>query len=161
MPANAEIPSPEQSEQISLAVEALRHHAAKLNEASAELANAVAPIDVVLKELNLGVKAWVSYDGVDDPIGVSWEDFLGYAKVGGRWGLALSRVVDNEHSEEWLFNDAPRLMRVAAVRHIPTLLQKLGDTSRQTTEEILQSAADARRIATTLAAAAASRKAAK
>jgi hypothetical protein len=83
-----------------------------------------------LKKLNLGITTWHKYDGGEDDHGDFWGRYIGYAKVGGKWGLALSEAsgnvaygIDSENS--WLFNDAPRAHRIESVEHIPTLLQAL------------------------------------
>jgi L-lactate utilization protein LutB len=80
---------------------------------------------------------------------------LGYCKIGNRKGLSL-RVVEfsedrGEVTEEvkdiWLFNDAPREIRLRAIEHIPDLIEELAkDTERMATRVVAKSG-----IASTLA----------
>lgn len=146
---------------LTSSYEHLRLQSAELNRASEELAKSIAPIDAALKTLNLGIVAWLRYDGEMNSEGVEVSDYIGYAKVSGRWGLALSRVRDLFAGEDWLFNDAPRAMRVAAVRHIPALLDQLSKEVSRTSEELRESASRASHIAATLSGSAKTPKAEK
>jgi hypothetical protein len=124
-------PSHPNPERIAQSFKDLAASAAQLNAASDELAKAIAPIDSALKKLNVGVTFWHQYVGSNDQNGNYWGRRIGYAKVSGRWGLALSVVSGNvaygpdEDEEEWLFNDAPRSMRLEALDHIPAFLENL------------------------------------
>jgi hypothetical protein len=124
-------PSHPSSARISQTFKDLAASAAQLNAASDELAKAIAPIDAALKKLNVGVTVWHQYVGSDDEHGGYWGRFIGYAKVSGKWGLALSIASGNtqygpdEDGEEWLYNEAPRSMRLEALDHIPALLETL------------------------------------
>jgi len=122
-------PSHPDPERIAQSFKDLAASAAQLNAASDELAKAIAPIDAALKKLNVGVEFWHQYTGFDTPDGDYWGHRIGYAKLSGKWGLALSVVSGNfgqgpdEDPEEWLFNDAPRAMRLKALDHIPAFLE--------------------------------------
>jgi hypothetical protein len=119
--------------------------AADLNAVSDELGKSIAEIDVALKKLNLGINTWVTiresqeyyFDG--SPL---WRWSIGYAKVEGRWGISLSKVngdlsnPDESNNEEWLFNDAPRSLRLEAIDKIPELLEKLSKDAVKTTKDI-------------------------
>ena len=104
-----------------------------MNKVSDELGELIAKIDEALKKLNLGVSVWikiVAY-GADPGNDEFWEqtDKIGYAKVNGKWGISLRTdqmdVRDGEErAEQWLFNDAPRLMRLSAIEKIPELLER-------------------------------------
>ena len=107
--------------------------ASSLNIASDELKKSVDVLDEALKKLNLGVVAWEAFryrgDG-QDPNEYD-QDEIGYCKVGGTWGIALRRIWGNESFEDhhedgpWLFNDAPREMRVASVDKISAVIESL------------------------------------
>jgi hypothetical protein len=116
--------------QISTSFKRLAESAAELNAASDELAEAIEPIDAALRSLNLGIPTWHKYESTEDESGGFRGRYIGYAKIAGRWGLALSEVTGNENygvdSEyEWLFNDAPRFMRLEALDHLPALVDAL------------------------------------
>jgi hypothetical protein len=63
---------------------------------------------------------------------------IGYAKIGGKWGIALrvcsghSQDPDDDSEEAWQFNEAPRWMRVLGVEHIPTLIEKMVAETNET-----------------------------
>ncbi len=115
-----------------------------LNKASDELGKAIGAIDSVLQMLNLGVPTWVKIHGGEDPYNGDeyWYRDLGYAKVGNRWGIALctrkgyNSDPDMEESESWLFNDAPRWLRVEGIHKIPDLLEQLIKNTAETTQKI-------------------------
>jgi hypothetical protein len=77
---------------------------------------------------------------------------IGYAKIDGKWGIALRSVSgnvveDEERIENWLFNDAPRSLRLSAIEKIPELLQKLGEASVETTNKIKSKLVEAQAVA--------------
>jgi hypothetical protein len=146
------------SARISNSFKELADSAARLNSASDELAKAILPIDAALKKLNLGVAAWYPYvDSEDRDSGHYHRRFIGYAKVGRKWGLALSTVSGNfnwpepvEEEEEWLFNDAPRWMRIEALDHIPNLLELLVEQANTFAENLRKKTEHARELADTI-----------
>jgi len=152
MPIKRSIPP---SERISATLfKDLANSSARLNSGSDELAKAIGPIDAALKKLNLGVPAWHEYRGSKDPDpdGDYSYHSIGYAKVQGKWGLALSKDSGNIYSEtdnyeEWLFNDAPRSMRIEALDHIPDLLEQLVKESNQAAEALQKKAKQAHELA--------------
>ncbi|HEX4542489.1 MAG TPA: hypothetical protein VH114_04925 [Candidatus Acidoferrum sp.] len=115
-----------------------------LNKASDELGKAITGIDSVLQMLNLGVPTWVQIHGGEDQYTGDeyWSHDLGYAKVGNRWGIALctrkgyNSDPDQEEAESWLFNDAPRWLRVQAIHKIPDLLEELIKNTTETTQKV-------------------------
>ena len=143
------------SERISASLfKELADSAARLNSSSDELANAIRPIDAALKKLNLGVSAWYPYRGSEEPDaeGNYYCRRIGYAKVDGKWGLALSTLSGHIHNEEndydqWLFNDAPRLMRLEALDSIPDLLEKLVKEANKVAEDLQKKTQHARELA--------------
>lgn len=120
-------------ERVQQAIQQFPAAALSLNIATDQLGKSVAELDVVLKKFSLGVPTWVSFSG--------WERYnhygseeVGYAKIGGRWGIAIRTVHGNDQDpdddiEQWLFNDAPRMLRVRAVEKIPDLLEELLKTA--------------------------------
>jgi hypothetical protein len=95
------------------------------------LGKIVGELDSSLKGLNLGISSWVSFARWEEP--PEWKNFdVGYAKVGNRWGIAV-RCVSGDFSipqndnttDEWLFNDAPRYLRLQAIDRVPELLENL------------------------------------
>jgi hypothetical protein len=106
--------------------------AARLNNASDELSKAVGPIEAVLKRLNLGISKWCVFAGGMDQSGYYDQSEIGYAKVAGKWCLAIAErsgnvqaPPDDESFTPWAFNDAPRQLRIQAVKAIPKLLEAL------------------------------------
>ena len=144
------------ADRIAASFKQLAESAAHLNSASDELSKAVAPIDTALKKLNLGVTAWHTYfKGGDDRDGSYWSRRIGYAKVSGKWGVALSTIsgythYPDEDVEEWLFNDAPRWMRIESVDHIPALLDELIKEANDVAAALHEKSASARDLAATL-----------
>jgi hypothetical protein len=113
-----------------------------LNSASDGLGEAMSVLDAALKKLNLGISAWVTVSGNDDEVGDWWSREIGYTKVGDKWGIALKTASGNYSSpdrdsvEKWLFDDAPRWMRIEAVGKIPDLLEALLRQAKDTTKKI-------------------------
>jgi hypothetical protein len=137
---------------IATAFDELATAANNLNTVSDELSRSVGNLDNALKKLNLGVSTWVRLSRTEDSHGTFALKELGYAKVGGRWGLALRTVAghglgsDLEEREEWLFNDAPRPLRVQAIDMIPELLERLVRDARNTTRVISRKIRQAERF---------------
>ncbi len=127
--------------------------ASDLNFSSDELGKSISDLDSALKKLNLGIPAWVSFRGNSDPNeGWYWSEDLGYAKVGGTWGIALRTVKgdgdpENETVETWLFNDGPRPFRLAAIEVIPKLLEKLSSEADETAKKIRLRLAEVQEVA--------------
>lgn len=134
-------------EKAQRAIEQFPAAAASLNNATDQLGKAIAELDAVLKRFSLGVPTWIAFS--------SWEhynnyssDEIGYSKIGGKWGIAI-RTIEGNHQdpegdeiEQWIFNDAPRLLRVEAVSKIPELLEELLKKAAQMTNRIVEKAAE-------------------
>jgi hypothetical protein len=130
--------------------------ASELNTVSDELGKSIEDLNAALRKLNLGVTAWVEVRAGDNPTPDDlswWSEDLGYAKVENRWGVALRKAFgdynypEEEQSESWQFNDAPRLMRLAAIEKIPELLEKLSKEAVETTAKIKGKLAEAQEVA--------------
>ena len=112
-----------------------------LHAASDDLRKVIRQLDASLKKLGLGFPAWVQISGSSDET-TYWNRDLGYARVGGKWGLALRDVTgnhidhDDDSEEVWAFNDAPRAMRIEAVGKIPDLLERLLQQTEETTKKL-------------------------
>lgn len=131
----------------------LQDCAAVLNAASDELGRAIADADAALKKLNLGISAWVElFEHKDESSGDFTDRGLGYAKVNGRWCIALRTregcfAEGTVHSEEWPFNEAPRALRAEAVEKLPDLLTALARAADDTTADIEAKTVKAREFA--------------
>jgi hypothetical protein len=130
------------TERVQTSFKQLSIAATSLNSASDELGQVIGVLDAALKKLNLGVSAWVNLASNRDENGNYWSRKLGYGKAAGKWGIALNTTAgnydypDEENSESWLFNEAPRWMRVEAVGKIPDLLEALLKQTEDTTKTI-------------------------
>ena len=135
--------------------------ASNLNAASDELGKAIDALDESLKKLNLGVTNWYKFAGDQDEGGGYWAKYIGYARIGARWGIGLSKTSGHadappeyNRDEEWLFNDAPRQLRVEAVEHIPAMIDALIKAAEDAVERIRTKSAEAQQLADVLASAA-------
>jgi hypothetical protein len=119
-----------------------------LNTASDKLGEAVSSLDEAINTLSPGVTAWITISSgtPDDEPWMSYEERLGFAKTNNRWGLSLSKVdVDKQENEEnttdvWLFNDAPRNLRLRAIDYVPDLMEALADEAQRTAQKVTESA---------------------
>jgi hypothetical protein len=147
------------SERVAKSIQKLSVVASDLNNASDELGRAISAIDVVLQSLNIGVPTWTTIIGGDDERDY-WRRELGYAKLGNRWGVALQTVhgdhafPEDERSECWFFNDAPRWLRIEGVAKIPDLLDALITRTEEATKKIRTKTAEAKELAVVIAEAA-------
>jgi hypothetical protein len=138
---------------VADAFERLKVAAAELNNVSNQLGVYISTLDVALQRLNLGIATWVRVDIAEDARGNFEEHEIGYSKVASKWGVALRVSEGNyEHDPEggvqdtWLFNDAPRVLRIAAVDHLPALLKKLIDEATATAQRIEEKIGHAQRV---------------
>ena len=127
-----------------------------LNTVSDELGKSIGIVDAALKKLNLGVSVWVQIDkNKDGNDGEFNHHYLGYAKVDGRWGVALATSEGNygrmpSDDDHWLFNDAPRALRVEAVEHLPKLLTEMTKKASEVADGIRTQSEMARDIASAI-----------
>ncbi len=128
--------------------------ASDLNIVSDQLGKSIAEIDAALKKLNLGISVWVDISNWHGEDLDYYIQRVGYAKVDGKWGMALRTVSGNENNperedvEEWLFSDAPRKLRLAAIEKLPNVLKELSEEAVRTTEEIKSKLSEAQEVAT-------------
>jgi hypothetical protein len=145
------------SEQAQVYYKQLTQAATSINQASDELGDAISILDAALKNLNLGVPAWVQLSGSQHQGGSYWSRDIGYTKIGSKWGIALRTAsghdaFDDENEETWLFNEAPRWLRIEAVGMIPNLLEALVKRTAETTEKIKKKTAQALELAAAIEA---------
>jgi hypothetical protein len=110
----------------------LSSRASDLNALSDQVGKVVARFDAEFNKLNIGISGWVRFQEWTSEDGLEFtHEEVGYARVGNKWGLAVRTMSGNEAADnytdyqEWLFNDAPRLLRLKAIDKIPELFEKL------------------------------------
>ena len=131
-----------------------------LNEVSNDLGSVILILDDSLKKLNLGISTWHQFSGDSSEDGRFWEKHIGYARIGSRWGISLSRTSGHLQAppeanldEEWLFNDAPRELRLESVEHIPAMIDKLIEAGEAAVQRIREKTSEAQHLAEALGAA--------
>ena len=128
--------------------------ASDLNSASDELGKSISELDFALKKLNLGITVWTDIRVTHSDDGeLYWSEELGYGKIGGKWGISLRTVkgwnnpFDEDEIEQWLFNDAPRSLRLSAIKKIPEILEKLSTAASETATKIRAQLGEAQELA--------------
>lgn len=139
---------------------ALSSASSSLNTVSNELTKVVGTLDEGLGRLNIGLTAWVPFQFREWDGSPVDHDEIGYTKVNGRWGIALRRVWAGEDPDivnidgPWLFNDAPRDMRLASVDAIPKVIEALHKDAINTAKRIQEKTKKVREFADAVKAAA-------
>jgi uncharacterized protein YoxC len=147
MPSKSEVLS-EKVDRVKKLVAELPTAASTLNDATDQLGKSIGSLDALLKKFSLGVPTWVSFNSEANEIAdYYYNEDLGYAKIGGKWGVAVRTVEYNpgrpdSDIEQWLFNDAPRLLRVRAVEKIPELLEALLESAAEMSKRIAEKASE-------------------
>lgn len=138
----------------SLSLEQLSKTAISLNKASDRLNQAINQLNEALKKLNLGISSWVSFYVYDEgPFSEVHQ--IGYAKVNGRWGIAIHKTFedlnrpeeDQVEVTEWQFCEAPREMRIAGIAHLSQVVEQLNKDAEKTTELINEKTTVAEQLA--------------
>jgi hypothetical protein len=142
---------------VSASYHELTSTAGILNRVSDALGKAVSDIDDGLKKLNLGITVWVrvACDGPDYPEDPFYRiDEIGYAKINGKWGIALKTVSGSEQDppgeesvETWPFNEAPRALRLKAIEKTPELFKKLNEEAAKAANELKDKLGDVLAVA--------------
>jgi hypothetical protein len=119
-----------------------------LNTASDTFGESITVLDEALNILNPGVTAWVTVSRSTSQVR-PWEaseERLGYTKI-NRWGLCICTVdIDErpdggeETQDVWLFNDAPRQIRLRAIEHVPELIEVLANEALRTATRVREQA---------------------
>jgi hypothetical protein len=153
------------SDRIANAFVRLAESAANLNAVSDDLGKPILALDRALRELNLGVTSWINCGGWENQNAQFEDHLLGYCKVAGKWGVALSVMKGTRGFEEfakedgeWLFNDAPRALRAEAVEKLPELIEALVEVADDTATKIRQQTGVARELAKAVTALAQAKK---
>jgi hypothetical protein len=153
------------SDRIASAFASLKESSTRLNHVSDEIGHSVRTLDSALHSLNLGIKTWVPCGGWENSDGAFEDRFVGYVKVGNKWGIALSVVSgtrgweEKNHDEgEWLFNDAPRALRAEAIDALPELVEALVRAADETANNIKAKTDIARELAKSVSAVSQTRK---
>jgi hypothetical protein len=129
-------------EKVQTDFQALSVVASSLNSASDELSKVIAVLDEALKKLNLGLTVWVVFESHSVEPWQFDDEYIGYCKVNGKWGIALQRAWgdnrENDFDREgpWLFNEAPREMRLKSVDAIPKLIEALSSAASEMTKKV-------------------------
>jgi hypothetical protein len=113
--------------------EALTETSKKINSASKRLSASVEKMNDALKKLNLGISVWIEVCGGSPDDHIVETEYLGYAKVRGKWGVCIRFVVEGLEPDpgvtEWHFDNAPREMRIHASECFNKLLLALNQES--------------------------------
>ena len=113
-----------------------------LNSESDKLGASISKLEDRIKPLGLGVSSWAVIDAWHSEDGTHYSyDEIGYTRTNGKWGFAIRSRSGNEmegddDNTEWPFNEAPRGMRIRAVKKIPELLEKLVKDASSMTEDV-------------------------
>ena len=131
------------SEKVQNVYKQLSRASINLNAASDALGDAISLWDAALEKLNLNISSWVMVSGHEN--GPEWwSRDIGYTQVGDKWGIALRTATGDNQNEKydsvqvWLFNKAPRWMRIEAVSKLPDVLEVLLRLTEDTTKSILK-----------------------
>lgn len=144
------------SERVQASYSNLASVASDLNSVSDELGKSISEMDGALKKLNLGVTTWVVIraGGATEEEPRYFSEEFGYAKVDGKWGISIrsvsgncERSPDEERVEQWLFNDAPRSLRLSAIAKIPELLEKMAVEADKTAKDVRTKLVEAQEVA--------------
>jgi hypothetical protein len=131
-----------------------------LNAASDNFSDAAQTLDEALNKLNPGVTAWIvitNFRQEHNPHEIRQER-LGFAKINNKWGLGLCRVTmeddtgEEETTDQWLFNDAPRNLRLEAIQHVPELVEALAREAEQMAKRVSEGAEFAKKLAISISA---------
>jgi len=130
------------AERVQRTYKLLSAVATELNTSSDKLGASISALDSALRKINLGISSWVHFaeSHSADNLQYSFED-IGYAKIGGKWGLAIRTVsgderADFDHIDQWTFNESPRGLRVRAVKKVPELLDQLIQDASEMVKEV-------------------------
>ena len=118
----------------------IKQAAGTLNAATDRFSKVILEIEEFLKTLNIGVACWVTIPGTewaDEQTGASGFNQLGYSKVNGKWGFALSSF--NDYADEpdvWAFHDSSRDLRLKSVACLPLLLDELANGATKLSHDV-------------------------
>jgi len=154
--ALASDPLSQKVDRVRKLIEQFPAAASNLNNATDKLGKSVGRIEAVLKKYSLGVPTWVTFNGSPDTTPSYYHEDLGYTKISGKWGIAIRTVSGDLRSDEgdrvecYLFNDAPRLLRVLAISKIPDLLAALLESAAAMSKDLTDKAAEVDALASAI-----------
>lgn len=140
----------------------IQQGAQELNGASDSINLTIGAIEQKLVEANVGLECWLDSEPIFRGDGESWVDdrdakhtgwketVLGFAKLDEGWKLAVrEREIDAKGLQQTVENREPtplwrasRLLRIAALKKMPTLLQRI----RYALDEALEAIASAKKL---------------
>jgi hypothetical protein len=136
-------PKPPASLRVATAFKHLAKSSQALNESVTEWAGYIHSLNSALKKLNIGVSAWYNFaEGQDDDGHGFWSRQIGYSKIGDDHCLVIRKVwgdlrsPDEESSETWRFEEAPRWLMLDATGKIADLLETLVKRTDETTARV-------------------------
>src|SRR6266508_324953 len=152
---------------ISRLLADLSQAAETLNRESNTINQLIKRFEERLRQTNVGLQVWCPRALATEPTDISTDEetyeegsletYLGWAKGWKEWELTLCKQVyrrlpDRPDGQEWEFvrtdlggtlREAPRELRIAALKHFPDLLQAL----TREAEQAVQAIEDAKRFA--------------
>ena len=142
---------------IQTSLRQLSSAASDLNTLSDQIGKVVARFDAELQKLNVGVPAWTRFRESTSQDRMHYSsDQVGYDKINGKWGLAIKTLsgheLEDEYStyQEWLFNDAPRALRLKAIDKLPDVFEHLLVEVANTTKAVDKKLKELQELATAL-----------
>jgi hypothetical protein len=152
------VADPSRSERLSSAFKRLAATTKDLKAASDEFTKPISKIEQVLEPLQIRFATWQKLAGGEDNYGGYWSRDVGYAKVEGKWGLAIRTVNGNHHWDEdqiemWRFHEAPSSMRIQALDQLPDLLEEIIKNAEKTSKKLREMTPEAQELASALTAA--------
>jgi hypothetical protein len=147
---------PSTSERLASAYKRLAASSEALNAASNQLSKPIAEAEALLQRLNIGLDTWQRVAGHSHDSGHFWSREIGYIKFyDGTWSLAIRatrghEAEEEDHTEIWRFNDAPRSYRIEALDKLPDLLEELIKNADKTAKKLLEKTVEANELASAL-----------
>ena len=151
LPSSASLP-----DRLSAVYKKLAASADALSQASDELARPIRQVELLIQQLNIGLDTWVKIaSGADDDNDNYWRREVGYVKFWSGWELAIrrttgSRSADQESSDTWPFNEAPRSLRIEAFDKLPELLEELINNADKTAKKLREKTQEAQAVSAIL-----------
>lgn len=133
-------------DKVKKSIEQFPAAASSLNTATTQLGQSIGQLDAILKRFSIGIPTWVLFNGSADTVPGYYHEDLGYAKIAGRWGIAVRTVSGDVRSEEgdrveqWLLPDAPRFLGVQAIEKIPELLDAILENAAEMSKKMVEKA---------------------
>jgi len=142
--------------QTKSALQRLSSLSQSLNQVSDELSEQLAEIEKAINRFGLGVTASVTLSTSGEPYGnpptVEVEK-LRYGKNSGKWGLSWVQYKEHDPDATWdekPLREAPRDVRLLAVKMLPHLLDELAKNSEELAAKAATRVQEAREMAAAL-----------